>query len=73
MVPFAPVSPTTKKVLIVLSVLLAGLVLGCVVFAFVGASWLEQWATGMQEQGEQADAEARAFAAGRDQEQRIRR
>lgn len=61
-------SPTTKKILIGVSIFLAVMLLGCVIFAVAGASWLEQWATGMQEQGERASVEGAEFAAGHDQE-----
>jgi hypothetical protein len=62
------VSPTTKKILIALAVLFVLSVVGCIVFGVLGASMLQQWGSGVMEQGQQADADARAFAAGHDQE-----
>ena len=49
-------------------VLLALVVLGCVIFAVVGAAWLERWAGGLRERGAEVEGEARTFAAGRDQD-----
>ncbi len=61
-------SPTTKKVLVAVLIFLTVMVLGCVIFGIVSASWVQEWFGGLAEQGEQATAEARNFAATHDQD-----